>query len=569
MENVREDDTIAPREDYTFNNLLDFIQDKPTFEQGQPINLTNDTAVTPLEQYRELYTGLFVQDDWKVRRNLTINAGLRFDTQGHLVEILNPPYAPFNFGSGATEDEQVANGSVSLPPKGDFNAINHNVWWLNPRVGFSWDIFGDGRTALRGGFGMFADVMNNRNITQYILGNLPVTYTPSLSVYSGQTPVMNVCTEKGYFVTCPLLIPNNIQFNSAGGIIGQRANLGGIAPNSTMGQIDNFTLSIERQLSNNMTAQLNYSGMASHHLPITEDINRFNGDLVTNKGVLTRLNPSFGSITYQSTDGNSASNYGSAMLTRQSSRGWSLRGIYTTGKVLDVISTAGTLQGMGLGQTTNVFQAFDFHAQHARADYSIKQQFTVDGLWTLPNFSGAGWKHNTLGGWGLGGVANFETGLPFTVYTTAPFIPVFDASGNVVGDSGGDYNADGYDYDMPSVPAFGRHLSGQSRRKFLNGLFPASAFPSPALGQEGNLGRNTYDQPGYDDVNFNVEKLMYAPWFHGDKVNIELRGEFFNALNHPNLTTVDGNLVDAQTTFGRATSQYPARTIQFHMRVKF
>jgi hypothetical protein len=334
-----------------------------------------------------------------------------------------------------------------------------------------------------------------------------------------------------------------------------------------MGQIENWTLSVERQLTSNTTVQLNYSGMASHYLPTTEEINRFNGDLIANKGVLKRLNQSFGSINYQPTDGNSAANYGSATFTRQSSRGWSVRGIYTTGKVLDAYSTAGTLQGMGLGETTNVFQAFDYHDQRARADYSIKQQVTVDGVWTLPNFSTTGWKHNTIGGLGLGGVAVFETGLPFTVYTTAPFIPVFDADGNVVGNTGGDYNADGFNYDMPNAPAVGRHLSGQPRQKFLTGLFPASAFPSPALGQEGNLGRNTYDQPGYSNVNLNADKLWYAPWFHGEKVNIELRGEFFNVFNHPNMTNVDGNLADA--TFGRATSQNPSRSIQFHIRAKF
>jgi hypothetical protein len=569
QENVREDDTIAARESYSFNNLLDFIQDKPATQQGVPINLTNNTAVTPLEQYRTLYTGVFVQDDWKARRNVTINAGLRYDSQGDIVEILNPPYAPFNFGSGATVQQQIANGMVTLPPKGDYRAINHNVWQLSPRLGFSWDIWGNGRTALRGGFGLFADVMPNRNITQSLIGNLPVTYTPSLSVYSGQTPVMNVCTAQGILVTCPLLIPPNLQFDSHGGIVGERASLGGFSPNTKMGQIDNFTLSVQQQLSNSITLELSYLGMASHHLPITTDINRFNGDLIANKGTLARLNPSFSSITYQTTNGNSQANYGSAMVTRQSSHGWSIRGIYTTGKVLDVYSTAGTLQGMGLGLTTNIIQAQDFAAQRGRADYMIKQQFTVDGVWTIPNFAASGWMRDALGGWRLGGLAVLETGLPFTVYTTAPFIPVYGANGSVVGNSGGDYNADGYDYDVPNAPTFGRHLSGQSRQKFLKGLFPASAFPSPALGQEGNLGRNTYDQPGYQGVDLNLEKLIYGPTFQGEKINIEFRVEMFNAFNHPNLINMDGNLLDASTTFGRATSQDPARTIQFHVRTQF
>jgi Carboxypeptidase regulatory-like domain len=299
-------DPIPAREDYSFNNLLDFIQDKPTTEQGLPINLTTDQAVTPVEGYIESYYSFFVQDDWKVRRNLTINAGIRYDSGGHLGEILSPPFSLFNFGSGTTREGQIGNGSVSLLPKGDDNQLNHIIWQISPRVGFSWDIFGDGRTALRGGFGLFSDRLPYRNTTGLVEGNLPVTYTPSLSVYSGQTPVMNTCTETGYFVSCPLLIPSNIVFNSHGGIVGQRASIGGWDPNTKLGQIENWTLSVQRQLSNDTTVQLNYSGLASHNLPITTDINRFNDDLIINKGSLARLNPSFGSINYETTDGNSA-----------------------------------------------------------------------------------------------------------------------------------------------------------------------------------------------------------------------------------------------------------------------
>jgi hypothetical protein len=321
-----------------------------------------------------------------------------------------------------------------------------------------------------------------------------------------------------------------------------------------MGEIENWTLSVQQRLTNDMVFELNYSGMASHHLPVTTDINRFSDDLIINHGALTRLNQSFGSISYQTTNGNASANYGSAMLTRQMSHGFSLRGIYTWGRVLDVYSTAGTLQGACACQTTNIIEANNFKFQRARADFDLRQQFSADGVWTLPNPWSRGWERDALGGWRLGGVAILQTGLPFTVYTTAPY-PT------------GDFNADGYDYDVPNRPSLGSHLTGQSRQKFLHGLFPASAFPDPPLGQEGNLGRNTYDQPGYSNVDLNVAKLIYAPWFHNEKANVELRGELFNLFNRPNLTNVDGNLTD--TTFAQATGQLPARQIQFHVRVQF
>jgi hypothetical protein len=271
-------------------------------------------------------------------------------------------------------------------------------------------------------------------------------------------------------------------------------------------------------------------------------------------------------VNYQTTDANATGHFGSVMLTRQASHGFTARGIYTFGKALDVFSTAGTLQGACACQTTNVIQADNFKAQHGRADFDLRQQFSADAVWTLPNPWSAGWVKDTLGGWLVSGVGIFQTGLPFTVYTSAPFIPVFDANGNVVGNSGGDYNADGSNYDVPNAPAFGPHLSGQPRNKFLTGLFPASAFPSPDLGVEGDLGRNTYDQPGYANVNLNVEKIIYVPWF-GEKATVELRGEMINAFNRVNLTNVNGNMTNGN--FGRATGQLPPRQFQFHARFQF
>ena len=172
-----------------------------------------------------------------------------------------------------------------------------------------------------------------------------------------------------------------------------------------------------------------------------------------------------------------------------------------------------------------------------------------------------------LGDWQFGGVWLIQTGLPFTVYTSAPFSPVFNPAGQVVGNTGGDYNADGSDFDVPGVPAFGSHLPGQSRKAFLNGLFPASAFPTPAPGTEGNLGRNTYDGPGYNNVNFTFEKFFYTPWFFGEKMQIEAKGEVTNLFNRANLVGVNSDL--SSSLFAHSVNQLPARYLQLHLRATF
>src|SRR6202021_4262014 len=147
-----------------FKHPPNYIQDKPVSESGVPINLKTLEGVTPLENYRQPYTGIFLQDNWKARPNLTVNAGVRYDSQGHLTEFINPPLSLFNLGSGSTLNEQIANGSVAPPGNGN-NALGHNVWSFSPRLGFSWDVSKKGRTAIRGGFGLFSDRMPYRNFT--------------------------------------------------------------------------------------------------------------------------------------------------------------------------------------------------------------------------------------------------------------------------------------------------------------------------------------------------------------------------------------------------------------------
>ena len=272
-------------------------------------------------------------------------------------------------------------------------------------------------------------------------------------------------------------------------------------------------MSLQQELRKDLILEINYSGSESHHLPIySQDINRFAGDLIVNNGTLTRLNPNFGGINYTTSDGNATGNRGTAMLTRRMSHGLAVRGIYGWGKSLDTSSSSASLSGGAITSTNQngpVIQNGDLPAQRGRSDFDIRQQFAFDGTWIAPSHYGNAAMRNVLGGWQFSGVWLAQTGLPFWVYTTAGFSPVCSggvaavnggcpAGSTIVGNSGGDYNADGSNYDVPNVPAFGSHLSGKKKSDFINGIFPASAFPAPALGAEGNLGRNTYDNEGYN-----------------------------------------------------------------------
>jgi hypothetical protein len=518
--------------------------------------------------------GYFLQDDWKLTPRFTLNAGVRYDTMVNFFSILDPHLTNFVPGSGSTENAQIASGKAILA--NGSHVLNRNVGGFTPRVGFSWDVFGKGRTAVRGGFGMFEDQPPYLHITDLISGNLPNYYTPSINVRAGQpTPSFQLCSApQGWDEVCPIVNTSNVTVNSSGGIDingvpqVQGAGVGGYSTNLKLTQVEEWSLSAQQQLQNNLVVELNYSASAAHHeLVYNQDLNRFAGDLIANKGALTRLNSNFSGIGYGTTDGNSLGNYGSVVIARAPTNGFAVRGIYTVGKTLDTISNAQSLDSGSITTTTNVIQSQNLNAQRGRADFDIHQQFTADGTWMVPGHYDSMMARNLLGGWQFGGVWILQTGLPFTVFTGAPFNPVFNAGGQVVGNSGGDYNADGQNYDVPNVPSFGRHITGQKKANYLKGLFPASAFPAPGLGVEGALGRNTYDQPGYNNINFNFEKFFGVPWFFSEKMKIEVKGEVFDLFNRSNLWQMSSDL--SSGSFGKTTNQLPARSFQFHLRASF
>ena len=583
--NIRENDAQGgafDRPTYNFDSLLDFIQDGALTESGTPVSLVTHQEAPYDRRYRELYTGFFVQDDWKVRRNLTLNLGVRYDQMGNLFSIYNPTLTNFTFGQGSNYNAQVAGGVVGFTSSN--HVLDHNVWGFTPRVGFSWDIFGNGKTALRGGAGMFSDQPPYLHITDLVAGNLPNYYTPGLDVRSGATIDFQLCQPpNGFNLSCPVLPTNNVTVNPTTGALYingvlSRAGLGGYSRNYKMTQVEEWTLSLQQELQRDLILEVNYSGSEAHHLPIyNQDINRFAGDLIVNNGALARLNPNFGGINYATSDGNSIGNRFSAMVARRMSHGLAFRGIYTWGKSLDSLSNSASLSGGNItsgNQNGPVIQNGDLPAQRGRSDFDIRQQFAFDGTWTTPSHYDSAVERGILGGWQFGGVWIMQTGLPFCVYTTAGFAPICSGGATpvnggcpvgstIVGNAGGDYNADGSNYDVPNVPSFGSHVSGKHKKDFLNGLFPASAFPAPALGMEGNLGRNTYDNEGYNNVNFTFGKLFSF----GERLKFEARGEVFNLFNRSNLIGVQGDL--SQGTFGKATSQLPARSLQLHLRATF
>jgi hypothetical protein len=149
------------------------------------------------------------------------------------------------------------------------------------------------------------------------------------------------------------------------------------------------------------------------------------------------------------------------------------------------------------------------------------------------------------------------------VLTTAPFLPLRNSGGQIVGyaTGSGDFNADGDNYDYPDVTSY---TTSSSRQKYLNGIFTTANFPAPTtLGAEGNEKVDRFRNPGFAETDAALAKDTAMT----ERLRLQLRFEFYNLFNRVNLGSVDSNLTDA--TFGRVTSQRSPRWMQIGARIAF
>jgi hypothetical protein len=294
-------------------------------------------------------------------------------------------------------------------------------------------------------------------------------------------------------------------------------------------------------------------------------VNRVTDDLLINNGELLRLNHSFGPITYGQNLFNSFYSGGTFALKKRFSSGFSIDSAYTIGKAMD----GGFVGGGGNEVNTMIADVGDIKREHALAVFDIPQRWTLTILYQIPSPRMDYRPLNAvLGGWQLSNVTIYQKGSPFSVYCSLPFIPVRNGAGTIVGNSGCDYNADGYNYDYPDAPAFKDPTKHATEQQYLNGLFTAADFPAPPLGQEGNIGRDIYRNPSYFDTDLSLSKQGKIPWFIGDRgATLQFRAEFYNVFNHTNLGSVDQDMADP--LFGRVTSAFPGRNIQLGLRMLF
>lgn len=466
----------------SFGSLAGFLTDRPTsFVATIP-----GTSVP--EGLRQYVVGAYAQDDWRVRRNLTLNLGVRYEM------ATVPTEEHDRLGTLVYGSQQLRIGSPY------FN--NPTLRDFSPRVGAAWDPFGDGKTSVRGAFGQY--------------DNLPLTSQFSLlSVIGAPFNLQGSSTSvpAGSF-------PDGLYQSLAAG--GPRADF--IQQNPKRSYVLEWSFSIQRQLTPSLLFEVGYSGSHGVHLPLVAgDINTVPPDEDTPQGYVwptprgsgVKPWPAWGTVNAVMWEVSSDYDSLPVRLQKRLSHGLLFQGSYTWSKSLDTGSNS--LMTPYTNTVTN-FPVFDSRLGRAVSDFDVPQNLTVSGTWELPS-SGSGWKpfREFAKGWQLGTLLTVSSGLPFTP--------------TIAGDALGLNSSIPYDFpDRLNLPGCGNPVSPGNPTDYIK--LSCFAAPSPAT-RLGDAGRNVGRGPGLADWDASLFKNFRARRV-SETFNIQFRFEAFNALNHAN-----------------------------------
>jgi carboxypeptidase family protein/TonB-dependent receptor-like protein len=535
------DERNRPNGRWTFPSIEAMLTAQPTQYSGlQP---GSDT----IRGSRNSLIGAYLQDDWRILPNLTLNLGVRYDMSTVIKEV-NGKLA--NLRNVTDPKVTVGNPYYDNPTFKDFA----------PRLGFAWDPFKDGKTAVRGGVGMF-DIVP----LPYLLVNL----------FPRTTPFYREGTLDG---TGPQLSPffPSAAFSQLSAATLQATR---IQPNPPRSYKMQWNFNVQRQLTRSVALTVGYVGSAGvklahtiyDHNQVPYELGKFNGrnwvlpiPPGNSTGNITRVNPNFGQIRTTEFAGHSSYHSLQMNLTQRLAKGLTYQVAYTWSKSIDN-GTNTTSTGENLNTVGGPW-AFCERCDRGPSDFDIPHNLVANFQYDIPVFAAV--KSNKvantiLGGWQMGGILNIQTGGAYNLKITTDRA----FTGNrVVGASQGGQRPDYLGDVAGCTPA--DVTTGN-----IDALFKASCFAFPAPGNLGNLGRDLFRMPLFRNVDFSVFKNQNLV---GEKLKMQFRAEMFNILNNTNLVaqtflnTFNGSGV-LSSSFGTPTAPTvnQSRQIQFGLRLIF
>jgi outer membrane receptor protein involved in Fe transport len=527
---------------------------------------------TDNRKFRYHEYGFYGQDSWKVRSNLTLNFGLRYEFNGVPFETSNTfsnlyqdpsGFAPFTF-------QAVGPGTGRLLYSNDYHDFE-------PRVGFSWDPFKNGKTSLRAGFGIFHD---------RIFGNL-------LGNARGNPPFQQTYFNEPIFTASPTPdtepMPPTMP---ATAVVDQDAFITPdiIAANIKMPYEEAWNFGVQHELGRNLTVEVDYVGRRGGRLwravngnqpqtnliqellangdcfgvPCSQYPQFVSGQLLYLGGVYgiytlngsrfdTVNNTAFFEAVMNQSSAHSFYHAAQANVTKRMSHGMQLQGAYTWAHSIDD-SADPLAPGEGAFGHSFPRNSFKLALERGNSDFDVRQRLSINYVWELPfgrgkAYASSGVLGKVLEGWQISGITVFQTGLHFSVfgYRDSQRTGLSDRA-DIVG-------------SLSLPPGHPKNMTGP----------PLSAFDVPPFDTAGNSGRNRFSGPGTNNWNAVVAKNTKIT----ERVNLQFRAEAFNLFNRTAFDMPDGQMVDAGT-FGLSTltltqpdGTTSARQMQFALKLQF
>ncbi len=517
---------------FTFSNaapfsgdaLVDFFLGKfSSFEQ----------AIGEYKNTRMHFFATFIQDTFRVNRQLTLNLGLRWDPFFPYTDV-NNRLACYRPG----EKSQVyVNAPVGIVYPGDPACPDggYETSWsdFGPRVGVAYDPFGDGKSSVRAGYGMYYDRPNT------ISTNSPANQGPFGTLVSFPGDAVNNMADPyagrvNPFPADPFNVPSDVQFFLPHSAFSYD-------PNLQNGRLQSWNVTVEREILPTYLVRVGYAGSYGDRLAMGRELN----PAIYAPGATTAttqqrrpLFPAFNTIT--SIESTGRSTYHSLQLTldKRLSKGFSVLSSYTLSKNMD---HAGEAKQTGVTQTNPFDLEFDWGPSNA----DRRHRFVSSFLWQVPGAFSNPIASGALSGWSLTGIVALQTGVGLSV--TSGVDNARSGTGGQRADISGD----------PDLP------DDRTNQEKILSWFNTSVYSPNALGTFGNAGRNHLRGPGSKNVDLGLHKTFAT----GGDTRIQVRIEAFNVFNWTNLG--NPNTSQNSSNFGRITSAASSRVMQGALRVSF
>jgi hypothetical protein len=481
------------------------------FEAGTVSKYTIVPAATELG-WRSLFSAGFIEDAWKATPRLEVRAGLRVESSNG-----------WNEAQGRASNYDFTDGVFDSTPTVGSSALSDNRanFLPEPRIGFAYNVFGSGKTVLKGSFGVHRALLDTLDYRLDQTAPFNTTLSYSNTTVSKLTALSTTTATGG------LVSPSNVQRN--------------IETPTVLA----WTLRVEQEVAPSTSLGIAYVGSHAYHQILSEDENTPSSVVCpAAPGCATEslpaetiyypstilANPNLANSTSWVSEGVSDYNALEVDVRHQLSHGFQLRGVYTWSKNLD----DGSAWNTSVSANTPAFVSFPGNPKldYGLAATNISHAAAINGNWELPVGKGhailtnaSPFVEKVTGGWTLSGIATIQSGFPFSPQLG------YNPTGN--GDS-----------RNPARPEINPNFNGSLYPKGVKQWFNPDAFLAPSPGTFGNAGRDSLNGPGLTDVDLSLAKNLQIR----ERLHAQFRVEYFNILNHTNLTTPNAVVFSAGPT---------------------